>query len=259
MTILGHSLRLFAIVLATAATAAAVGAQTGPEALGAASAPLEGISVSGSGWSQWRNTDEALLFLVDVLTTLVLTAAIVHHPVRRRLARSVASLQLPRLFLLYALIGMAVGFLVVQHGYIIGFVVFGIGALLRFRSNLDNPEDTVEMILVTVLGLCVGLDLPIMAILIGVVAWMVIWLSARKTPCAVALQADDGASLDEALGRVSGALGRQGWEIAATHRSHRKSSAEVVFLAGGAVTEPEIENVLDEALAEGSVTWKTSF
>lgn len=258
-TVLGHALGLVAIVLALATTAGQVAGQGVAEALGAGAAPLEGISVSGSGWSQWRNTDEALLFLVDVLTTLLLTAAIVHHPVRRRLARTVASLQLPRLFLLYALIGMTVGFLVVQHGYIIGFVVFGIGALLRFRSNLDDPEDTVEMILVTVLGLCVGLDLPIMAILIGAVAWIVIWISARKTPCAVALQAGDAASLDDALGRVSGALGEKGWDVAATHRSHKKSSAEVIFLASGAVTEPEIENVLDEALSGGSASWKMSF
>ena len=252
-------LRLSAIAAALFASAGAVFAQTAMESLGVSGEALQGVAVTGGGWSQWRNTDEALLFIGDVVTTLILTAAIVHHPVRRRLALSVSALRLPRLFFLYALTGMTVGFLVLQHGYIIGFVVFGIGALLRFRSNLDDPEDTVEMILVTVLGLCVGLDLPIMAILVGVVAWMVIWLTARKTPCEIALKADDRASLDESLGRVSEALKERGWEIAATHHSHRKSSAEVIFLAAGAVTEPDIENVLDEALTGRPATWKVSF
>ena len=63
------------------------------------------------------------------------------------------------------LIGMAIGFLVLQHGAIIGFVVFGIGGLLRFRSVLRNATDTVEVILVTLLGLCVAIGLAVASFL----------------------------------------------------------------------------------------------
>jgi len=251
--------RSLAAAVALIGCAGGVAAQSGMESLGVSGTGLEGINVSGGGWSEWRNTDELLLFLVDVVTTLLLTAAIVYHPVRRRLAVSLASLRLPRLFFLYALVGMTVGFLVVQHGYIIGFVLFGIGALLRFRSKLDDPIDTVEMILVSVLGLCVGLDLPIMAILIGAVGWAVIWLSARMTPGEIALKAEDAAALNDALGRVTGALQERGWSIAATYRLNKTSSAEVVFLTSGSDTERDIENVLDDALSGAAVTWEVSF
>ena len=105
--------RGFATAVALFAGAGRVAAQSGMEGLGMSGAGLEGINVSGGGWSEWRNTDEALLFLVDVVTTLVLTAAIVYHPVRKRLAVSLASLPLPRPFFLYALVRMTVGFLVV--------------------------------------------------------------------------------------------------------------------------------------------------
>ena len=120
------------------------------------------VMLFGEGWGELYNVPELLSFVLDAITTLILAAAIAHHPVRLRAPLTLESVALPRLFYLYALVGMAVGFLVVNHGYVIGFVVFGIGSLLRFRSNMDDPVDTVEMILVTVLGLCVGMNLPVM-------------------------------------------------------------------------------------------------
>ncbi len=252
-------LQSLASVIVLTATSGTALAQAGIDGLGGSGVGISDIEISGSGWNLARYGDEIWLFLIDVLVTLLLTAAIIYHPVRKRLALTLASLRLPRLFFLYALIGMTVGFLVVQHGYIIGFVVFGIGALLRFRSNLDDPEDTVEMILVTVLGLCVGLDLPIMAIMIGIVGWVVILLTSRNTPCEVSLRAEEGSGLDESLSRVSEAISGNGWRIAATHRSHRKSTAEVLFLTSGRVTEHDVENILNEALAGSNVTWKVTF
>ena len=65
----------------------------------------------------------------------------------------------------YALIGMVVGFLVTNHGALIGFVIFGIGGLLRLRTDADTTRDMMRLILVILIGLCVGLDLPVMAVI----------------------------------------------------------------------------------------------
>jgi hypothetical protein len=163
---------------------------------------------------------------------------------------------MPRLFYLYALVGMAVGFLVVNHGYVIGFVVFGIGALLRFRSNLDDPVDTVEMILVTALGLCVGMDLPIMAILIGITAWFVILVAARDSYFQVTLKDADGSHLDAALAAIESTAGENGWAIAGVHRSHVKPGAEIVLKKAGAFDEAEIEARLASSLNLLPVAWR---
>jgi hypothetical protein len=217
-----------------------------------------GISVSGGGWAQWANREEIGLFILDVATTIALTAAFVYHPIRRRLPVTLASLRLPTLFYLYALIGMVVGFLVVQHGYIIGFVVFGIGALLRFRSNLDDPGDTVEMILVTVLGLCVGLNLPVMAIMIGAVAWVVILVAGRRDAVALSLKADDQAALDGALAEVEEAATQKRWRIASLHRSHGKAAAELILVTVGKLAEGDVERILEGPLDARGIIWKVT-
>ncbi|WP_171182009.1 hypothetical protein, partial [Ruegeria sp. HKCCA4633] len=73
-------------------------------------------------WTQFRGKQELYFFTLDVIVTIILAGLIVYHPVRRKARRSVRDIVMPRLFFLYALIGMAVGFLVVQHGSMIGFV-----------------------------------------------------------------------------------------------------------------------------------------
>lgn len=213
-------------------------------------------NVSERGWAQIYNRAELTAFALDVAVALALAAAIALHPVRRAARASTMDFLMPRLFAFYALIGMVVGFLVDQHGYIIGFVVFGIGALLRFRSNLDDPIDTVEMILVTVLGLCVGLDLPVMAVAIGVVSWALIWIAGRRIPIELRLQADSADQLQDGLDRARATAQRHGWKEAFMHRSHAKHSARLVLLHSASVNEEGIEAALLEALDDEAVTWR---
>jgi hypothetical protein len=56
------------------------------------------------------------VFVLDCVIVLAVSSAIVFHPVRIRARRNVRDLELPRLFLMYGLIGMAIGFLVLQYG-----------------------------------------------------------------------------------------------------------------------------------------------
>jgi hypothetical protein len=214
------------------------------------------LSAGGGGWGQIKNVNELRTFAIDVVVALVLAAAIALHPVRVAARSSTLDFIMPRLFAFYALIGMVVGFLVDQHGYIIGFVVFGIGALLRFRSNLDDPIDTVEMILVTVLGLCVGLDLPVMAVLIGVVSWVLIWIAGRRLPIELRLQADSPESLEDALAQVRQIAKQENWTEAFVHRAHSKNAARLILLHHASIGEEGVEAALLTGLNLDGLTWK---
>jgi len=216
------------------------------------------MHVSGGGWAQIYNLPELQSFGIDVVLTLALAALLTFHPVRRASRTRPRDFVMPRLFLLYALVGMAVGFLVIQHGYIIGFVIFGIGALLRFRSNLDDPVDTVEMIVVTVLGLCVGLNLPIMGILIGAVTWIVIWLTGKRLPLEIRLQAEDAAQLDKQLADLKGIVGEEGWKVVHQHRATSKFSIRLVVLVPVSQGLEGAEDTLASGLPKAGATWKVS-
>ncbi|MBO9453007.1 hypothetical protein J7426_22280 [Tropicibacter sp. R16_0] len=202
------------------------------------------------GWTQFRGKRELYFFALDVVVTIILTALIVYHPVRRKARRSVSDLVMPRLFFLYALIGMAVGFLVIQHGSMIGFVVFGIGALLRFRSNLDDPVDTVEMIIVTVLGLAVGLGLPLMAALVGVVCWCFIWLGGRNRGVEVSLKGSDEEHSLEISGAIEAMATDAGWQLVRKHHVPGKSRVTLLYITTGGLSEARIEEMIIKVVPE---------
>jgi hypothetical protein len=210
----------------------------------------------GSGLHELDRLGLLGLFALETLLTLALSAVIAFHPVRRRAHRDITDLVLPRLFLLYSLIGMAIGFLVVQHGYYIGFVIFGIGGLLRFRSYIDGSSNTVEAILVTLLGLCIGLNLPIMALLITIGAWLVIYVTGMTEGYEIKLTCATTAVLDDQLDRLAAHIDGLGWHLISIKRPFEKPSATVVFQArnpeGLLAVERELSAVLDSDL----VKWK---
>jgi hypothetical protein len=187
------------------------------------------------------NPDLLAVFVLDCIIVLAVSSAIVFHPVRIRARRNVRDLELPRLFLLYGLIGMAIGFLVLQYGAVIGFVVFGIGGLLRFRSVIRNSTNTVEVILVTLLGLCVGLNLQHIAILIGVSAWL--------------------EGLTAMLADLQQLMGKRDWELSHqklfgehSNSTSAQAAATVIFSTAGTVSE--VEKELSSCLHAEDVEWR---
>jgi hypothetical protein len=64
----------------------------------------------------------------------------------------------------------------------LAFVIFGIGALLRFRTVLDNPKVTGKAILVVVIGLACGMGSWTMAVFVTLFSWVLIfWLDSHLT------------------------------------------------------------------------------
>jgi len=62
----------------------------------------------------------------------------------------------------------------------LAFVIFGIGALLRFRTVLDNPKLTGKAITVVVIGLACGMGSWVMGVFVTAFSWVLIfWLDSR--------------------------------------------------------------------------------
>ena len=203
------------------------------------------------------------VFVLDCIIVLAVSSAIVFHPVRIRARRNVRDLELPRLFLLYGLIGMAIGFLVLQYGAVIGFVVFGIGGLLRFRSVIRNSTNTVEVILVTLLGLCVGLNLQHIAILIGVSAWLVIWFFGRKRKYQLSVKHTNLEGLTAMLADLQQLMGKRDWELSHqklfgehSNSTSAQAAATVIFSTAGTEEISEVEKELSSCLHAEDVEWR---
>ena len=72
--------------------------------------------------------------------------------------------ELPKVLIMYALVGAVVGEIVLEYGMVVGFVIFGLGGLMRFRTDAASTRDTGRLIMVTLIGLIAGLNLPHFAV-----------------------------------------------------------------------------------------------
>lgn len=126
------------------------------------------------GWDGFRDVwlmlDMAIVFGVAVL----LGAVIAYHPLVRNKARSIDELEQPKTFVMYSMVGAMIA-LVVQVNAVMGLVVFGIGGLLRFRTNVGGAKDTGRVILATVVGVCCGVKLFVVAVFATAFGWVLIW------------------------------------------------------------------------------------
>ncbi|MDP6732549.1 MAG: hypothetical protein QF877_07335 [Gammaproteobacteria bacterium] len=138
---------------------------------------------SGSLGEGWRGfTDIGFLFnaLLTLVLATVLGSIIAYHPKRGQMADTPEEIEAPKVYITYAMIGAIIGIMVVKYGMVVGFVLFGIGGLIRFRTVLRSATLTGDVIFVTLIGLSCGLDLPHVAVLSTAFGFVLIYILDAK-------------------------------------------------------------------------------
>ena len=127
------------------------------------------------GWGGFLDTH----FMVDLIGALLLAAAlgalIGYHPSTPRTVDTLEEADMPKVYIMYAFIGAVIGVTVREFGMVIGVVVFGIGGLIRFRTDTGSARDTGRLIAVTLAGLIAGLGLPHFAVITTLFTFVMIY------------------------------------------------------------------------------------
>ena len=143
---------------------------------------VQTASPSGEGWRGFTNSGFLINALLNLVLAAILGAIIAYHPRHSLTADTLEEIEATQIYILYAVIGAFAGILVVQYGMVVGFVLFGIGGLIRFRTVLRSASLTGRLIFVTLIGLSAGLDMPHVAVLVTAFGFMLIFLlDARFT------------------------------------------------------------------------------
>lgn len=143
---------------------------------------VQTVGPKGEGWQGFQDLPFLINATANLLLAAVLGAAIAYHPRHLQTADTFEEIEATQIYILYAVIGSITGILVVQYGMAVGFVLFGIGALIRFRTVLRSASLTGRLIFVTLIGLSCGLDLPHVAILVTLFGFaLIFFLDARFT------------------------------------------------------------------------------
>lgn len=121
--------------------------------------------INGTGWHGFFDVPFLGRAILALSLAALLGSIIAYHPMSRRTMDSIEEAEASRIYIMYSVIGALIGIMVMKYGMVVGFVVFGIGGLIRFRTRLRSVRNTSRVIFVTLIGLSSGLDLPHVAVL----------------------------------------------------------------------------------------------
>ena len=213
----------------------------------------------GEGWRGFTD----LGFLVNTLLTLtlaaILGASIAYHPKHVQTADTLEEIEAPKVFIMYAVIGALIGILVVKYGLVVGFVLFGIGGLIRFRTVLRSASLTGHVIFVTLIGLSCGLDLPHVAVLATAFGFVLIYVLNARITYRINVRALPPERIADAAAAYRGVLEQQGCRIMSEKKNPERERITFIFRNARDVTRRQLEDLLEtniDASLKGFLDWE---
>jgi hypothetical protein len=223
---LGRALRTVGavaiIALVVGLSSTAFGANPAEE-MAKMGASTGGMDPKGNSWlsiqqsiQQFGHPDFILRLFLSLALAVGCAFAIAWHPRRASLRDPLSDFEERKALILLGVVGAVVAELS-GTSQTLAFVIFGIGALLRFRTLLDNPKLTGKAIMVVVVGLACGMGSWAMAVFVTGFSWLLLfWLDSHSS-CEVRIRLNNGADAKPVFDAVQSLL--------LSHRCRLQSSA----------------------------------
>jgi hypothetical protein len=215
--------------------------------------------LGGEGWSGFTNLSFLGHALLDLVLATVLGAAIAFHPRSVKRVDSVEEAEAPKVYITYAVVGAVIGLMVVEYGLVVGFVVFGIGGLFRFRTALPSVANTGRLILVTLVGLACGLRLPHLGVLATAFGFALIFWMDRKITYQMEVKDLEPKHVARASEVYRAIIERQGGKVIRETRSFTKSRVAFIFRAPHRFSREDFDQLCEEHVPEtlkGVLDWE---
>src|SRR5499427_10822018 len=156
-----------------------------------------GIDPAGNSWlsieqslRQFAHPSFILRLFLSLTLAVGCAFAIAWHPRRASLRDPLRDFEERKALILLGVVGAVVAELS-GTSQTLAFVIFGIGALLRFRTLLDNPKLTGKAIMIVVVGLACGMGSWAMAVFVTAFSWgLMFWLDSHSS-CEVRIRLDE--------------------------------------------------------------------
>jgi hypothetical protein len=193
-----------------------------------------GIDPKGNSWvsiqesiQQFGHPEFILRLFLSLSLAVGCAWAIAWHPRRPSLMDPLSDFEERKALILLGMVGAVVAELS-GTSQTLAFVIFGIGALLRFRTLLDNPKLTGKAITIVVVGLACGMGSWAMAVFVTAFTWLLVfWLDSHAS-CRIRIRLDDNVDPNPIFGMMQSLL--------VSHKCRLQSSAlyedkgQMVFL-----------------------------
>ena len=231
----------------------------GKDVAGAGRVFSELTELPSIGWAGFQDTDALLQSFGALVLATFLGAVIGFHPTTARSIDTREEAELPKVSIMYALVGAIIGEVVLQYGLVIGFVVFGLGGLMRFRTDTSSTRDTGRLIIVTLIGLIAGLNLPHFAVLSTAFAWVLIFLLEGRPVCQLEVDEIPEGRVKQAADAYRALLTELGCTIIREDKTFRKRRIDYVFRAPRNMKQSALHQALCERIpaeVRGEIDWE---
>jgi predicted transcriptional regulator len=213
----------------------------------------------GEGWQGFADVDFLVSALLTLLLAAVLGAIIAYHPKHGQTADTLREIEAPKVYIMYAVIGAMIGIMVVKYGLVVGFVLFGIGGLIRFRTALRSPSMTGRVIFVTLIGLSCGLDLPHVAVMATAFGFVLVYVLDSSVAYRIDIRALPQERVAEAASAYRALLEQEHCRIKSEKKIPGKKRVTFIFQSSKDSTHHRLAEVLETQIDEslkGSVNWE---
>ncbi len=171
-----------------------------------------GIDPKGDSWMSIQQSMQQFAhpeFILRLFLSLALAVGcawvIAWHPRRASLADPLSDFEERKVLVLLGVVGAVIAELT-GTSQTLAFVIFGIGALLRFRTLLDNPKLTGKAIMVVVVGLACGMGSWAMAVFVTAFSWLLLYWLDSHSSCRIRIRLDDTEDPKPIFGMVQSLL-----------------------------------------------------
>lgn len=211
------------------------------------------------GWAGFLDGPQIVEFIAALALAIALGAAIAFHPTTARTIDTREEAEMPKVYIMYALVGAVVGEIVLAYGMVVGFVIFGLGGLMRFRTDTASTRDTGRLIIVTLLGLIAGLNMPHFALIAAAVTWILIYVFDGHPVCELEVHEIPEGRVRDASVAYRAVLDELGCKLINEDKSFSKHRIDYVFRAPRASTQASLHKALCERVpvdVRGEIDWE---
>jgi hypothetical protein len=171
-----------------------------------------GVDPHGDSWQSIRNSLEQFAqpqFVLRLFLSFTLAVGcawvVGWHPRHSIFGDPLGDVEARKTLLILGLVGAVVAELSAGSSTL-AFVIFGIGALLRFRTVLDNPKLTGKAVMAVVIGLACGMGSWVMAVFVTAFTWVLIYYLESNEGCRLRIRLDNAAHAESLFGAMPSIL-----------------------------------------------------
>ena len=219
--------------------------------------PQDGVVHDLRGWGKFSEPEIWILSFQIILIATACGAVIAYHPHYLRRVASLEEMDHPKIIITYTLIG-AITALLVSAQPEMGLAIFGIGGLMRFRTELQAARETGRVILSTIIGFCCGLQWWFISILLTIISWLLILGLDWKVAFRMVVKGLGKELLKESSEAYRNLLEEYGCQVSQVKLNFQKEQSSIVFKASRKIDREGLEVAFEEEIPEnlrGTVDW----